>query len=477
MNLPSHLPSGLASVASRPASPQRVRWLVLGSAVVTALLFAALGSYALVQSRWQYEQRAELLTQNLASATAGNLTAQIDRIDLALGAVVARLEQQLAEGRLDLAREAGHLRDQTVNRPELEGIRVTDPQGMAILGPGLSQNKALDFSDRAWFQAQRDHPDMGLYVSSPLQSKLNGQWIMSLSHRYRDATGAFAGVVSAALPLDYFNRLLAVPNVGPHGTVVLRDLDLRLVTRYPALPGDRGAIGNPAATPELRRHVQAPGWQTATYHSDHPPDGVARTYTAQRLGALPLLVVVGVASQDYLADWQRELQAVLAFSLAVVALYGAGCVLLLRLLAQNRAARQRIDLLAKVFDSSGEAILVTDSANRIVEVNPAFTRQTGYTAREIIGQDPKMLITEPTSPQEVAEIWRAVQRDGEWRGELWTLGKDGQVHPKWLSMAALRDPTGMVSHHIASLVDLTEVKQAEEEMALLNFKWVAGHEG
>jgi len=437
---------------------------VLGSGVLTALLFAALGSYAVWQSRQQYEQRAELLTQNLATVVASNLNANVDKIDLALEAVVTRLEEDLADGRLDLAYEAHHLLAQTVYRPELEGIRVTDAQGIAILGPKLPKNSHLDFSDREWFMAQRDRPDRGLYISAPLLSKVNQQWILSFSRRYRGPDGRFAGAVSAAVPLDYFERLLSSAHAGARGTVVLRDTNLRLVARYPLLPGPAGTPGNTRVSPELQARVQRPDWQSTTYHTAAPADGVPRTYTAQRVARWPLLVIVGAAPEDYLADWTRERNVVVGVSLAVLLLYGGACMLLLRLLAQNRAARQRIDLLAKVFDSSGEAILVTDHANRIVEVNPAFTRQTGYLPEEVIGQDPRLLASGRTTPEEYQALWQAVQQRGEWRGELWDRAKDGQIYPKWMSIAVLRDEDGAVAHHIASFIDMSEVKQAEEKI-------------
>jgi diguanylate cyclase (GGDEF)-like protein/PAS domain S-box-containing protein len=155
---------------------------------------------------------------------------------------------------------------------------------------------------------------------------------------------------------------------------------------------------------------------------------------------------------------------VTAFCLGILALYGAGAFLLLRVLRQNRQARQRIDLLANVFEHSGEAIMMTDSNNRIIEVNPAFVRQTGYSPEEVIGREPAMLSSGRTTNREFEAMWEAVRTQGFWRGELWDRTKQGREYPKWMSMSAVYDDSGAIRHHIASSIDVTDVKLAEDRM-------------
>ena len=238
MSLPPPLPPALA------AAPHRRRlhagWGVV--ALLPALLFFALGGYALLGSRSQYEQRAELLSQNLASALDRSLSAHVEKIDLALSAVVDDLERQLAGGHLDLAMAGAHVTSQAAGRAELTGVRVTDARGIAILGPGLSASRRpLDFSEREWFIVQREHPDAGLHMSHPLVSKLSQTWIVSFSRRYRTPQGAFAGVVSAAVPLSFFTQQLQAVDAGPHGIVTLRHADLDLLARHPEVAASAAA--------------------------------------------------------------------------------------------------------------------------------------------------------------------------------------------------------------------------------------------
>jgi hypothetical protein len=196
--------------------PRKLKLMLLTGAVLPVLMFCGLGGYVVMQSHTQYEQRAELLTQNLATAIDRNVSSSIDKIDLALSSIVVHLEMQLAAAdQLDLGYAKAHIRSQTARLPELEGVRVTDARGIGILGGGIDGQPPVDFSKRAWFIAQRDRADVGLYMSEPLKSKVVGQWIVSFSRRYRTPGGEFAGGVTAAVLLSTVERDLAAINVGP----------------------------------------------------------------------------------------------------------------------------------------------------------------------------------------------------------------------------------------------------------------------
>ena len=462
MSRPTLLNAAIPGVSA--PTPIRLRLLLLVGALLPALASCAIAVFALRQSRTQYEQRAELLTQNLAAALDRSVSANVEKIDLALSSLVDHLELQLASGALDMGAANGRIGSQLVHRPEIDSLRVTDAQGQAILGPGLSTQQTVDFSNRVWFIAQRDRPDAGLFMSRPLISQYNGSWIVSFSRRYRYPDGRFAGVVSAAVPLSTFARELSAIDVGRQGAVVLRDADLGLVARHPpARIEAAGRVGASAVSPELRALVVR-GQMQGTFHSHLTSDGVERTVTFRRLSTAPLLVSVGLASEEYLGTWYAEVRSVIALSVIVSLLYGAGIVVLLRVLVQYRQARQRIDLLANVFEHSGEAIVVADGAGRIVEVNPAFVRQTGYRPDEIIGSELNCLAADAAARAELAVMWSQVHATGLWRGELWDRTKDGRDYAKWMSVSAVRDGHGQITHHIASSIDVTEFKAAEERI-------------
>lgn len=140
-------------------------------------------------------------------------------------------------------------------------------------------------------------------------------------------------------------------------------------------------------------------------------------------------------------------------------------------LTEQRQAENQQRLAARVFESSYAGIMITDADNRICDVNPAFTRITGYSRAEAIGQDPSMLDSGRHDRSLYARIWRhLVKRDG-WKGELWGRRKNGEVYPQHLSISVVRDAGGQVLHYVVIFSDITQLKRHEDEL-----KYLARHD-
>ncbi|MFN3885272.1 MAG: response regulator, partial [Rhodocyclaceae bacterium] len=133
------------------------------------------------------------------------------------------------------------------------------------------------------------------------------------------------------------------------------------------------------------------------------------------------------------------------------------------LLAKKRSERE-LRLAAHVFEHSGEAIIITDRDNRIIEVNPAFTRLTGYSAEEARGQNPRFLSSGRTAPETYRAMWQALQGTGFWQGELWDRSKDGAIYPKLLAISTVRNERGEIEYYIGSFTDISEQKASEEKI-------------
>ena len=124
----------------------------------------------------------------------------------------------------------------------------------------------------------------------------------------------------------------------------------------------------------------------------------------------------------------------------------------------------RMLLLASAVQYSGEAILITDADNRIVEVNPAFIQLTGYEASEAIGRNPSFLSAGRTTREEYAQLWSCLAEHGFWQGEIWDRRKDGAVYPKWMSISVIRDDEGGVRYYVAHFTDVSSERAAEERL-------------
>ena len=132
-------------------------------------------------------------------------------------------------------------------------------------------------------------------------------------------------------------------------------------------------------------------------------------------------------------------------------------------------AADELQIYANAFENSGEAILIADNQNLILNVNAAFIKQTGFSLNEVVGKNPKILSSGKTSLITYQEMWKALENEGFWQGELWDKNKDGKIYPKWIAISAIRDEDDNVLFYIASFSDISERKESEariEHLAL-----------
>jgi diguanylate cyclase (GGDEF)-like protein/PAS domain S-box-containing protein len=148
-----------------------------------------------------------------------------------------------------------------------------------------------------------------------------------------------------------------------------------------------------------------------------------------------------------------------AFTLLVS--LGLAIALLLRIRSGKDYAEKRLHLAASVFEHNAEAIMITDTTGKIVEINPAFTRITGYERTEAIGQSPGMLKSGRHDAAFYAAMWKQLAEAGYWEGEVWNRRKNGEIYPGLLSIVDIRDEQGRIDNYIAMTLDLTKYKQAE----------------
>lgn len=136
-------------------------------------------------------------------------------------------------------------------------------------------------------------------------------------------------------------------------------------------------------------------------------------------------------------------------------------------MTERKRVENNLHLMSRVFSNSGEAILITDANNQILAVNQEFTKLTGYSQEEVIGQNPRMLSAGTTSSEIFQEMWTALQTKDQWRGELWDRRKNGEPFPKRLSISVVRDPAGNVVNYIGAFEDITDRKAAEDKIRFL----------
>ncbi|MBB5018778.1 diguanylate cyclase (GGDEF)-like protein/PAS domain S-box-containing protein [Chitinivorax tropicus] len=139
-------------------------------------------------------------------------------------------------------------------------------------------------------------------------------------------------------------------------------------------------------------------------------------------------------------------------------------------ISDNKRAEEELRLNAKVFEGTGEGILITDRFNRIMSVNAAFSKITGYARDEVIGRNPSMLSSGRHGTDFFRAMWAELKAANYWQGEIYNRRKNGEVFPEWLTISVLRKDNGDISNFIATFSDISERKaQAEHIQFLANF--------
>lgn len=134
-------------------------------------------------------------------------------------------------------------------------------------------------------------------------------------------------------------------------------------------------------------------------------------------------------------------------------------------ITDRRRAEESLRINASVFDNSQEAIVVTDAANNIIDVNTAFTTITGYRRDEALGKNPRILSSGRQEKDFYEAMWKTLREKGAWRGEIWNRRKSGEVFAEMLSISVIEDHLGQVQRHVGIFSDITYFKEHEAELS------------
>lgn len=135
--------------------------------------------------------------------------------------------------------------------------------------------------------------------------------------------------------------------------------------------------------------------------------------------------------------------------------------------AQQREAQERQRLAATVVDNTIEGVVVTDAHSRILSVNAAFTRLLGYTEAEMLGQTPRMFKSGRHDRAFYEAMWERMRRTGHWQGEIWNRRKNGEIFPERMSLSAVHDGAGRVTHYVCMFTDISEEKAQQQRLEYL----------
>ncbi len=451
--------------------------LASGVLVITLLVFVLAG-LSLRRSRIHHEQVAFVTAQNFAQVIGQSIGDLIDKIDVVLLTVKDEAEKDLATGHIEKQKMDIFIANQLARIPELQDIRISNKQGEIVYGifEKDGRGRGISIIDRDYFLRLQGDPKSGLVIPKPLVGRIRGKWALVFARRINLPDGSFAGILWGAISLETFSKLLASVDIGPHGGISLRDREMGIIARHPA-PKDIGSIiGNKTLSPELRKLFEA-GQTSGTFFTPASWDNIAKVVSYRKIANYPLYVNVGIATEDYLAEWRDEIAKmfilVALFFLVVLCL----AWLLYRYITERKQAeeelRQRTEELEMLMETTPATIWIArDPLCREIRGNKTayelLRLPPGTNVSKSAPEGQKPLNFEACNengviPSDDLPMQRSARTGEAVKGaEFEFRFTDGRSVWIYGNAVPLRDAKGAVRGSVGAFVDITERKKAEE---------------
>ncbi|QNI04236.1 EAL domain-containing protein [Halomonas sp. SH5A2] len=436
---------------------------------VALLLLLSLFAWILYE---QYRQEIQTLeTRNAARADvvvewAKGVFAQSGQALLSVADLV-QLQGMPAQGESSAIQQA--LRNRTRSVDWVDDIGVIDDEGIIQASALSADSIGRDLSSSSFFKAFRDTPYRNELVTPLYSTSHDERYYLYQARRLTRDNGEFNGIAVARISPTVFERTLQRLGVSNGESIALVDGELKLIARLPTLE-DPITAGWQVDSPETLMMLER-GVEKWSLRLTSPLDQRERLFQMQWIEELPLLVVVGEDVQLQLANW-RQRAGILAGVMLLIAMLGAWGVrhYLNRLRFEHRLHQSEAELrISATAFQTHLGMLIADANGRVLKVNNTFTRITGYSEAELVGKSPRMLNSGRHDAAFYRKLWQRVQVAGSWEGEIWSRRKNGDVFPEWLTISAVYDPQGALTHYVATMSDISESKAAEQEIHQLAF--------
>lgn len=142
----------------------------------------------------------------------------------------------------------------------------------------------------------------------------------------------------------------------------------------------------------------------------------------------------------------------------------ASAILFVVIIIRYKQSKRGRKLSDEVLDNTSQGVMVTDNKLKIISVNQAFEKITGFEVGEVLGRSPSILSSGKQEKEFYIEMWQQIKNNGRWEGEIWNKRKDGRIYPEWLSIVAIKNNSGSVERYSGTFIDLSALKKAEEKV-------------
>jgi len=346
---------------------QSTVFLLAKAVIVLACgLLIALAAVTDWRGRMQQLKEAEATSRNISLALARHAEDTFRQADTTLIFLAERLAHD-ERNPSSLYRLETLLTRQAAELPQLHGLFAIGRDGEWLINSRQFKAGNVNSVDREYFLHHRQHAELTPHISMPVQSRANGEWVITISRRVNAADGSFNGVVMAAIRIAYFSRFYESFDIGRAGALILGSNRGVLLVRRPLL---NDSIGKSLADAAIfRDHAAVSANGVARIRSAQ--DGIVRINSYRRLERYPLFVAAALSEQEVLAGWRADVMLHLSGLVVMLALLGwLGSRLLkqigLRVDAENEAnrVREHVEYLNRTLQNLAMKDGLTSLANR-----------------------------------------------------------------------------------------------------------------
>jgi diguanylate cyclase (GGDEF)-like protein len=311
--------------------------LLIVSSVVTVIGFSAICASVMLDMRHGEEELARQTLENLASGIDADISRNVELYDLSLRAVASNM---VAPEINEVTKPIRHLIlfDHAATAKHFGAIQVFDADGQLTVDASTLDPASENRSGEEYFQAHRDRPDAGLFISRPMLH--HGAYAIVLSRRITGADGRFLGVVAGSIRFSYFHDLFCRLHLGPKDTITVLRHDGTVIMRTPF---DLDVIGkNFGHVPGVKRATTEP---SGAYSGQSAVDHVMRLFV-WRDGTRPLVVLVGKPWDSILSLWRTEATRIGAIMVALILFVLCVTLFLAREIGRRAEAEDKLEELA-----------------------------------------------------------------------------------------------------------------------------------
>jgi PAS domain S-box-containing protein len=432
--------------------------LVVGLTTLAVTVILTVAGVTIWNSYDRSLQQARRETSNLTIAVAEQTSRVLETVDLILRRAKQRIEQNETFSSADLAQM---LSNGLIEIPQIRRLGVIDAQGIAIGDSTDLSPLRLDLSDREYFKAVRDRPEIDLFVGAPAVSRADGQWSFYAVRRVIGPAGEFRGAVVAVLEPRYFETFYSAILPAPDGAIALYRDDGVLLVRFPQVPA---VLGRSFADSNLFREL-AREPLGGTFRSVSEVDQVSRLTSFRRVPGYPLVIATSLPESSILAPWRR--QALLVGMIALAALAAAFVVhwLLLRHVRLHDHLQASERFFREMAEAMPQIVFFADARGSITYANERWREQTGQPDHTACGFG-WLASIHPDDCRQMQDVWASSLESGtECRGEYRLRQADGTYRYFLFLSVPVRDPaTNQITRWFGSATDVDELRRTANEL-------------